>query len=156
MASTNPRDSNNNNNNIQPTATDHRPRSHPILQSRRTSYCSTMHGHGLGLDRTTAVAPSALHHQHHHHRAPPPPGTTTTAHPGSPVSLCFKLGRRPNPPSVLFLSSFFFVPHSRLCSDSRLSPDQADLGCRLQSVCMNWLCFCSKVHHISESWLACC
>lgn len=74
MASTNPRDSNNNNNNIQPTATDHRPRSHPILQSRRTSYCSTMHGHGLGLDRTTAVAPpprfttNTTTTGHHHHR----------------------------------------------------------------------------------------
>lgn len=107
MASTNPRDSNNNNNNnnIQPTATDHRPRFHPILQSRRTSYCSTMHGHGLGLDRTTAVAPLRASPP-----TPPPPGTTTTAHPGSLVSLCFKLGRRPNPPSVLFLSSFFLSP----------------------------------------------
>lgn len=66
MASTNhPRDSNNN---IQPAATDHRPRSHPILR-RRTSYCSTMHGHGLGLGSTTAVAPLRA--------SPPTPGTTT-------------------------------------------------------------------------------
>lgn len=41
---------------------------------------------------------------------PPPPGTTTNTHPGSLVSLPFKLGRRPNPPSVLFLSSFFLSP----------------------------------------------
>lgn len=42
--------------------------SHPILR-RRTSYCSTMHGHGLGLGSTTAVAPLRA--------SPPTPGTTT-------------------------------------------------------------------------------
>lgn len=106
MASMNhPRDSNDNN--IQPTATDSRPRSHPIpsFADAPPTYCSTMHGHGLGLGNTTAVAPLRASPP-----TPPPPGTTTNTHPGSPVSLCFKLGRRPNPPSVLFLSSFFLSP----------------------------------------------
>lgn len=109
--------------------------SHPILR-RRTSYCSTMHGHGLGLGSTTAVAPLRA--------SPPTPGTTTAI-----PALRF-------PFPLNWVCSFFilfFVPRSRLTRLPTPDSHQADLGCRWQSGCMNWL---SSVHLISEPWLACC
>lgn len=100
--------------------------SHPILR-RRTSYCSTMHGHGLGLGSTTAVAPL---------RASPPPPGTTTAIPALrfPFPLNW-VGARTRP--LFFFYPLFCPPFSSdPSSDSRLSPGRS------------WLPFAVSLHEL--------